>query len=225
MKQITQLLALVFLLLSTTVFSQITFNACHLLLENQNYTFNQIGTDSTGRSIFETNPVTGDQDCGGIGICEMQIVWNDINNRWEIFADDGNGTFLNTYVLYYNTEASLPNPPSLNLGTWVEETIVTQTLCGAIIALSGDVQDTALGISESQIENLLNVYPNPVNTILYIKHGGLVLNEIFIYNVLGKLVYYNYGSDKINVSKLNLGVYFVKIRLENREVIKKIIVN
>ncbi len=225
MKQITQLLTLVFLLLSTTVFSQITFNACHLLLENQNYTFNQIGTDSTGRNIFETNPVTGDQDCGGIGICEMQIVWNDIKNRWEIFADDGNGTFSNTYVLYYNAEASLPNPPSLNLGTWVEETIVTQTLCGAIIALSGDVQDTALGISELQIENLLNVYPNPVNTILYIKHGGLVLNEISIYNVLGKLVYYNYDSDKINVSKLNLGIYFVKIRLENKEVIKKIIVN
>ncbi len=225
MKQIAQLLVLMFLLLSTTLFSQITFNACHSLLENQNYTFNQIGSDSTGRNIFETNPVTGDQDCGGIGICEMQIVWNDINNRWEIFADDGNGTFLNTYVLYYNTEASLPNPPSLNLGTWIEEASITQTLCGAIITLSGDVQDAALGITDLQLENLLSVYPNPVNNILNIKHVGLVLNEVSIYNVLGKLVYYNYSSDKINMSKLNSGVYFVKIRLENKEVIKKIIIN
>lgn len=225
MKQITQLLVLVFLLLSTTVFSQITFNACYSLLENQNFTFNQIGTDSTGRNIFETNPVTGDQDCGGIGICEMQIVWNDINNRWEVFADDGNGTFLNTYVLYYNTEASLPNPPSLNLGTWIEEISVTQTLCGTIIALSGDVQDTTLGIQESQLENLLSVYPNPVNTILNIKHVGLVLKEVSIHDVLGKLVYNAFGTDKINVSKLHLGVYFVKVRLENTDVIKKIIIN
>lgn len=120
--------------------SQITLNACHPLLEDQDYIFNNIDTDATGRNIFETDPIDGNQPCGGIGACEFRIAWNDTNNRWEIYADDGNGTFSNTFVLYVNYENTLPNPPS-TIEAWEEETATTQSLCGAILSLEGDVQD------------------------------------------------------------------------------------
>ena len=128
------------LIMSTYAMSQITFNACHPLLEDQDYIFNNIDTDATGRNIFETNPIDGNQPCGGIGSCEFQIAWNNVNNRWEIYADDGNGTFSNRFVLYFSNENTLPNPPG-PLDTWVEETSVTQSLCGTILLLEGDVQD------------------------------------------------------------------------------------
>ncbi|WP_055443781.1 hypothetical protein [Lacinutrix himadriensis] len=95
--------------------------------------------------------------------CEFQIAWNATNSRWEILADDGDGTFLNTYVLYYNTEASMLNPPSLTLGTWVEDTNVTQSLCGVINSLTGDVQDMTLRVADVVIEHTISMYPNPVN--------------------------------------------------------------
>ncbi len=126
--------------MSTYAMSQITLNACHPLLEDQDYIFNNIDTDATGRNIFETNPIDGNQPCGGIGSCEFQIAWNNVNNRWEIYADDGNGTFSNRFVLYFSNENTLPNPPG-PLDTWVEETSVTQSLCGTILLLEGDVQD------------------------------------------------------------------------------------
>lgn len=201
----------------------ITLNTCHPLIENQDYTFNQKTLDVTGRNTFETNPVDENAPCGGIGNCEFQIAWNQTSSRWEIYADDGDGTFLNTFVLYYNTEASLPNPPSLNLGAWAEETSVTQSLCGAIISLTGDVQDTTLSILDVQIENQISIYPNPVKNTLHIIQANSNINTISIYNVIGKLVLSTNYSNTINLSKLNSGLYFVKFNMDNKVVIKKII--
>lgn len=40
--------------------AQITFNGCHGLFADQNYIFSNVGTDATGRNIYETIPITGD---------------------------------------------------------------------------------------------------------------------------------------------------------------------
>ncbi len=219
-------ITMIFIVGFTTIsMAQITFNSCHPLIEDQDYTFNQKTLDVTGRNTFETNPVDENAPCGGVGNCEFQIAWNQTSTRWEIYADDGDGTFSNTYVLYYNTEASMPNPPSLILGTWVEETTVTQSLCGAIIGLTGDLQDTILGLSDFQIENQISIYPNPVKNILNIKHTNISIDNGSMYDVSGKLVLSTSDSRTIDVSNLNPGLYFVKIEIENKEVIKKIVIN
>ena len=224
MKQISQILTGIFLLIGVLGQSQITLNTCHPLLENQDYIFNEKSTDITGRNIFETNPVDGNQPCSGIGSCEFQIAWNNNSSRWEIYADDGNGDFSNTYLLYYNAEASLPNPPSLNLGSWIEETTVTQSLCGTIVSLSGDVQDTTLGIIQLTSLKGLNVYPNPATNVIHISNASLI-NQVVIYNILGELVLHRTESfSAINISKLNSGVYFLKAFNEDDFLIKKIII-
>jgi len=108
-----------FLLFAQLSFAQITFNGCHVLFEDQDYIFEIVGTDMTGRNIYETIPIDGEQDCPGLGICEFRISWSTVNSRWEFIADDGNGDFSNPYLLYYNTTATTPNPPGLTEGTWV----------------------------------------------------------------------------------------------------------
>lgn len=225
MKLSIQLIWVFSLFVITSVNAQITFNACNTLIENQDYTFNFLNTDGTGRNMFETNPITGDQDCGGIGICEMQIAWNDGSNRWEIYADDGNGNFANIYVLYYNTEASIPNPPSLNLGAWVENTSVTAGLCvDGITTLSGDVQDSTLGVFDDELLSLVEIYPNPVEDKINIKSNGTILDSFIISDINGRTVAKGLITNQpIDIAKLSPGVYFVRLQNENHHIVKKVI--
>ncbi len=135
--------------------AQITFSGCNSsgsLLETtapNTYTFANVGTDATGRNVFQTNPFTGDQSCP-LGVCELQISWNAANSRWELVADDlANATPYDvTNLILFNTAASTPNPPDLNLGTWVDANSGNATgNCGGtpVSSITGDVQSTVTG--------------------------------------------------------------------------------
>jgi len=214
MKQINHILRLFIVFISACAYSQtIVLNACHPLIENQDYTFNQKTIDETGRNTFETDPVDENSPCGGVGNCEFQIAWNQTKSRWEIYADDGNGTFSNSYVLYYNTESSIPNPPSSTLGTWVEETAVTQSLCGSIISITGDVENTVLGITDFNTKGILTLFPNPASDFIQISE--LTKPESYkIYSTIGVLVHSGYATNsaKIDIQNLTNGIYFLKFR-------------
>ena len=120
--------------------AQINLNTCDLYTGDEDFVLTLESTDATGRNIYQTNPITGDQPCPGLGVCEFRIAWNTSLNRWEILADDGDGNFATSFVLYFNTSASLPNPPDLTLGTWEENTGITGGDCMSIETLNGDVQ-------------------------------------------------------------------------------------
>ncbi|MCS3871677.1 hypothetical protein J3D55_004593 [Chryseobacterium ginsenosidimutans] len=113
-------LYLLCLALGSSAFAQtITFNGCHNLFDNNNYVFNKTGVDTFNKGIYITTPVTGDQDCGGLGTCEFKIQWNNTLSRWEFLADDGNGTFANPNLIYYNSTGNntfLQNPPAITFG-------------------------------------------------------------------------------------------------------------
>ncbi|OEK09217.1 hypothetical protein A8C32_10840 [Flavivirga aquatica] len=211
--------------------SQITFNGAHPLFDNQNFTFNFDSVDGTGRNIYTTSPIDGNQPCGGIGVCELMIAWNDIDNQWEILADDGNGDFLSTFVIFKNTEESIPNPPSIILGTWEENTDLLISgqaggnLTMANTILIGDVQDSALNVSNEKFLDLIRIYPNPVENILNIK-SNQVLKTIDIYDVRGKTVLsISNNLNAIDISKLYRGLYFLKIKFKNFVITKKIMIN
>lgn len=210
-------------------FAQITFNGCHPLFNDQDFTFTEVSTDATGRNVFETIPIDENQPCDGVGVCEFRISWNNTESRWEFIADDGNGDFSAPFLIYSNTEASTPNPPSLNLGTWVENTSTTNGDCNgdlttANATLTGDVQDTTLGIDGLLLNNQIGLYPNPVKNTLYLNTKGQNIDRVLVYNVLGKLVLQDKGSSTIDVSQYHAGVYFVQIQIGNREFVKKLII-
>ena len=79
------------------------------------------------------------------------------------------------------------------------------------------------GIGIEELENKVNIYPNPVDDILYIETNEII-NEIVIYDVKGSKVFESPSlqvskseslsmseSLSISVSSLKPGVYFVKI--------------
>lgn len=77
-----------------------------------------------------------------------------------------------------------------------------------------------------QIENVenLGVYPNPVSETLHISNSSNI-KSIEIYDATGKCVINQKAIDKIDVSNLQSGVYFLKIIDNNLELTKKIVID
>lgn len=87
------------------------------------------------------------------------------------------------------------------------------------------------GSSLDEKHDLLKIFPNPVTDKLSIKTDD-ALKEISIFDVSGKLVYKT-GNDinnmngdyVIDLADFNNGVYFIKIKSDKNEIIKKIVKN
>tara|TARA_B100001996_G_scaffold344831_1_gene300840 strand:- start:1688 stop:3292 length:1605 start_codon:yes stop_codon:yes gene_type:complete len=93
---------------------------------------------------------------------------------------------------------------------------------GRINAYEALLEALALNISEIE-EYKFEIYPNPTSGIINLNNNGEVLN-IKIYDINGKIVFENknYSLQQLNISKLNKGIYFMKINnLDAQKIIKK----
>ena len=72
--------------------------------------------------------------------------------------------------------------------------------------------------------NSFSIYPNPVKDVLNITN--IINSEISISNLSGKIIYTKTDcneSEKINLSNVKQGIYFVKVKNQNGIFVKKII--
>jgi len=85
------------------------------------------------------------------------------------------------------------------------------------------IVDNCTGVFHILEKINFEVFPNPANTYLYIKNSELQENGVKIIDILGKECNSNIliEEDKINISKLNNGIYFIKIGNETRKFIKE----
>ena len=67
-------------------------------------------------------------------------------------------------------------------------------------------------VHESSTQQPLEVYPNPVSDMLYIKHLSNEPVEYSIFNVLGQEVASGYTSGTIPVATLGHGLYFLQVK-------------
>lgn len=79
-------------------------------------------------------------------------------------------------------------------------------------------QENSLGINNPILQNQTDavVSPNPVKDVFSINSIETV-NEIIIYNILGKKVFHQKGTSlqSINITSLSTGLYIVKVKTEN----------
>ena len=71
--------------------------------------------------------------------------------------------------------------------------------------------DAITGLSEQNILSVFYIYPNPASTLLYFDGAG---NEDFtfaIYNTTGQFLMKGKYKNQIDVSSLNLGIYFLQV--------------
>jgi hypothetical protein len=117
-----------------------------------------------------------------------------------------------TYHYRVRTESISPNPGSIILRTHVgpDSTFTT----------------TSLGTIDFH-EDLFEVFPNPTTSIINIKtKTGLELDRINIYNIEGRLVYYQDANlNNVNLQNISSGTYFIQAFSGDKIVTKKIIKN
>jgi len=95
----------------------------------------------------------------------------------------------------------------------------------------GQISDTYELDQESSVTKLQEIedfimYPNPVvNGKLFINTANNSIKKIQIFDVLGKHIFTTYLSGKeLNLSKLNSGIYILKINEENKTATRKLVI-
>lgn len=84
-----------------------------------------------------------------------------------------------------------------------------------------DVSCTVLGIDEFATNQMIQLYPNPVNDYLNINKVAVIeITSVEIIDCLGKTVLKNSGEEsRINISHLSSGLYLVKITTNNQKIV------
>lgn len=139
------------------------------------------------------------------------------DNIWIVLSTD-NGT---QYPASISTNSTDKNGRwiSLNGTTW--EDLTKYNITGTWM-LRAYIESNE---SISELSSSFNIYPNPASDRLFIETENEI-NEVVVYDVYGRIqqtMVNDQQSLSIDVSNLSNGVYFVKIKSENNEVVKRFI--
>jgi hypothetical protein len=77
---------------------------------------------------------------------------------------------------------------------------------------------------EDNLQELISVYPNPAGDRLFLNiPSSLTIDEVNLYDTLGKRISVSLFNNQIDVSNLNSGIYFIKINALNGTLTKKFV--
>ncbi|WP_452227239.1 S8 family serine peptidase [Lacinutrix cladophorae] len=94
--------------------------------------------------------------------------------------------------------------------------------------------ENPLSITENTLEKAIYVYPNPAKEIVTISINTQIGNsyQLELFNNLGQSIstvsktpFNNNAQHRLDVSKYAAGLYFLKIKVNNQDIIKKLIIN
>ncbi|PIZ07324.1 MAG: hypothetical protein COY56_09570, partial [Flavobacteriaceae bacterium CG_4_10_14_0_8_um_filter_34_31] len=72
--------------------------------------------------------------------------------------------------------------------------------------------------------SLVSVYPNPAVEVINVKvPASVVINEVVLYDILGKNTGVNYANGQVNVSGLSRGVYMLSVKTSEGTLTQKIV--
>lgn len=132
-----------------------------------------------------------------------------------------------SYSVFMNDElVEETTTPLYIYGTDVEETVTFAVMTNCETNESEMSETHSVEIvyqSIKEYEKRFNFYPNPIEDYLHIVTNENI-NKIEVYNIMGALVLEEMQiSDKIDLSQLNGGVYFVRINTDKGTIVKRIV--
>lgn len=138
------------------------------------------------------------------------LLWNRYSDKisWKI-NEDGQGTFGTPNIINAAADfASDAKAADIDGDGWLD----------IVSASAGNnkliwYKNNTLGISENEIVNY-RIYPNPTSGLLYIE-SKLPISKISVFNILGQSIERNQNSTQIDLSKVEVGVYLLKIEDRN----------
>ncbi len=102
------------------------------------------------------------------------------------------------------------------------------TASTAEISISQDCSN--LSIPTNKENHGIQIFPNPAGefVIIYLPNTTTSANSVGFYNILGELIYQQKLTEaetKIDLARFYKGVYFVKVKNDEKTITKKNIVN
>jgi hypothetical protein len=145
---------------------------------------------------------------------------DDCNGRFGKTPEYPNGTY------YYVLTDSWPYFPRCFYGTVIDNSFRIGSKCGESNAAT-DCSPT-LATDVQLLDNLkLTIYPNPTGSYIIIKgseFSKLNINAVSVYDTTGKILYTSKEIfERIDLSFLKAGNYFIQISAGNAEITRKII--
>jgi len=193
--------------------------------ERENYTFDGWFTDNNtfiNEWNFETDVVTQD--------LTLYAKWVEI--VYHIVTFEGEETDIEPQTVEHGNYITKPPDPEredYNFRGWFidngnfanewnfEINVVTQD---TTLYAKWEVKT---GIAKVESTYII-IYPNPVNDELIIETGELKFNHVEIVDSSGKTIYwFDNSRNKINVSDLTQGIYFVRIKTDKENLIYKFV--
>ncbi|MBA3682111.1 MAG: T9SS type A sorting domain-containing protein [Bacteroidetes bacterium] len=128
-----------------------------------------------------------------------------------------------------NTQTSTSaNPGTI---TYTAGGLYTITLVASNVCHSSTVTTVvnilSVGLNEKAFDNSVLVWPNPANGKIKIDNATNELMEVNIYSLEGRLVYSKNNvskNEELNITKLNRGLYEIKIKAGEKTVNRKLII-
>ena len=193
---------------------------------SQNPMLTYIGTNNCSALAsldLTQNTVLTELECVGNPLTELDLSLNtaltylNCNNNDLTVLNVKNGN--NTNVTYFYAA----NNSNLTCIT-VDDVAYSTTNWTDIDAQTSFDEDCSLSVNEHGLNETIAIYPNPVKGMLNIS-----MEMDGIYNILsinGQIVKQGIirnGKNRIDVSTLSNGIYFIKIKIENGELSKKLV--
>jgi len=126
-----------------------------------------------------------------------------------------------------------PPCPSSNWISFNGVTVSSSTICSSASLGTGDNSRTTLsGLNSfSLLPSDVKIYPNPSNGMVTIlSNSDIKINQLYLYDYLGRLIYHQKPDKKLNEIELNLaelnlnnGIYYLDIDTDQRVIHQKLI--
>ena len=175
------------------------------------YNYNGVNGDTCSLIAFFTKWDGTTRDTIG-----FSFFMTDANtSNWTMFTD----------TIYWDATSS---PDTLNIIVASSSSEAMQV--GSILDIDNlFFEGTVVGVEDNlSSEELFDIYPNPVKDVINVRINNGENAEITLYNTVGQQVYKTNTStadNKINVSQQNRGIYFIKVKLDNKVYTKKVFLN
>ena len=172
------------------------------------------------------------------GAASLTTDWN--GNEYAGYTAIVTGTATNTNSIFANpqlTTASTTNPdfhlltssPAKNAGNPAYVPANTETDYYNQLRIEGGIIDCGadefgsinLGIDEMEISKF-SIYPNPATNFITID-SEIPVGKYQIFNGSGQKLMEGSERNKINISELSAGIYFIKFQIENKNYVSKLI--
>ncbi len=83
--------------------------------------------------------------------------------------------------------------------------------------------DSVYSDVENNLESKIDIFPNPASETIFISSDNKI-QSVEIYDVNGRLILFrNKSESEMDISKLDSGVYFVEIMIDDKQIIEKLI--